>query len=906
MTFSIVDHLDKLTQDGSSDKNSYLCPVCGAKNLKVKSDGTYNTFSCDCDKAKIRDFVSPKWTKPARAAQSRAWQYYDRDGNPLIQVIRRDDGNGGRQIYQNSCIAGKQPKELNHLVMPYRYEECLEAIEQGKLIRWAEGEGKADALWALGIAATTTIGGCQALNKLEYKGLFPDDKIVLAPDRDQPGLKYSAQIHTAYPNAKWAYFPPSDFYWDNPPASGGADVFDYIEQLKAEHKSDEEIKAIIEGAIVPMPRQPRQKVEKSTKSDRTDSAPADIKQNDEEIRQELNDINSHRDPSLDSLKQLCGEDLLNQIATLAKSLNRPVHELILTLLTVASSRIPSAVRISTPAYSEAVVLWRAIVGNSGARKTSELNIFINPLIEIESEKRKSYKQAKAEYELLLKEWEAKSEDSRGEKPVKPPELADRSPKLIFNDVTVEGMVKQLSCQFVQPTIYSDELIRIPNSFDAYRGGKGGDRQFYISAYEGAYYSKVRQGEEDSIVLESVALAMIGGIQPCKLEDTLKGSKGSGDGFWERIILGQKPPATEINYGGVKVDVFESLKSLYKRLELTAIEDYQLTREALDLHADWGTKLLQKANLEPDSMAQSVMSKATGRAIRIAAIGLFIQNATTGNTDTYISREQLAAAISLTEYALGETLKILVGVRGVVAVDKLTANITKVCDRYHGVEIGAKQITHTVWFGKKYTAEESRSLMGRMVSMGYATDNGKEVSEKSYKIIPDKHKLCNFVTSELKHPQSQTSSRYKDDITSRNFVVTFDSVPHLSETSHTSHPEETLDTGEKLQQSYKEVTQVCNLAKPSLDKNSTAKVTKLQTSSKNSHQTTEDSIAPTPPPEMNQKRIRELLTTSKRNSVTMATIDELQYALTQMRTPNSSRANEIKGQIEKLTGQASIA
>ena len=332
----------------------------------------------------------------------------------------------------------------------------------------------------------------------------------------------------------------------------------------------------------------------------------------DEVRQELEELNSHREPSPASLKMICGDHLYTAIDALAKNLERPTVELVLHALTVASAQLPPSVKIQLPNYSEAIALWRAVVGLSGSRKSSEIKTFLAPLRVIEKEKRAEHAKKKADYEAALAEWEENPEKSPKNKPKYPDNLAPRSPKLIFNDANTEGIIAQLSSQPFQAIAYRDELIGIPNSFNALRGGNGSDREFYMSAYEGESHSKTRAGEDSCFELDAVPLSMIGGICPSKLQEALKGKKGSGDGFWERVVLTSKALPTEIRNGGVKIEIFDILKSVYENLQSSPANDCYLDPQAIALHDRWGTALLQRASLEPEKSYKIIPNNRKNR------------------------------------------------------------------------------------------------------------------------------------------------------------------------------------------------------------------------------------------------------------------------------------------------------
>lgn len=235
--FSILDHIDKLTPDNGTQTNgskSFECPACGAANFKIDiKTGKYNTFSCDCatteqGKKKIREIIAPStWEKPPRPKQTREWTYCNEADEPIVKTIRKDDGEGNRKIYQKSLVKGLEPKELEPEICLYRWAEIREAIRDENTIFWVEGEPCADALWDLGLAATTTLRGSSGYSA-KYADLIPPELLVIVPDRDQPGIKYAEQIEADYPGALWLYPFPNSYLWDRLPINGGADIADWI------------------------------------------------------------------------------------------------------------------------------------------------------------------------------------------------------------------------------------------------------------------------------------------------------------------------------------------------------------------------------------------------------------------------------------------------------------------------------------------------------------------------------------------------------------------------------------------------------------------------------------------------------------------------------------------------------
>ena len=153
--FDMRNHVDKLRRDGGKDNSngdtSYHCPVCDAPNFKINmKTGKWFSWSCDCasteeGKREIRQKVSP--AKLSTPYAKKEFIYEDKNGTPLIKVVRRDSGIGTKDIKQFPLIDRKIPRELAKFVVPYRYKEALRALSDGhEYVFWVEGEKCCDAL----------------------------------------------------------------------------------------------------------------------------------------------------------------------------------------------------------------------------------------------------------------------------------------------------------------------------------------------------------------------------------------------------------------------------------------------------------------------------------------------------------------------------------------------------------------------------------------------------------------------------------------------------------------------------------------------------------------------------------------------------------------------------------------
>jgi predicted P-loop ATPase len=236
-------------------KLSIECPLCNKKDWCFVSP---DRRAVQCGRSEAPDgwkfakvgkdgrniFYMPEHpTKSARLSGREDYIYTDNQGNDLIKVVVVRPGKNNRDkdvwqeywngMYWSSARSFPEDKkaEYQKRVTWFKYTELQQDISNNKPVFIVEGEGVVVALRALGVAATTTIAGAGKYRKYGtgYKeDLTGVDIVVLCPDRDTPGLKHMEDINIDFPDARWLYAPPSDFYWTHLPQSQGLDLKDWI------------------------------------------------------------------------------------------------------------------------------------------------------------------------------------------------------------------------------------------------------------------------------------------------------------------------------------------------------------------------------------------------------------------------------------------------------------------------------------------------------------------------------------------------------------------------------------------------------------------------------------------------------------------------------------------------------
>jgi hypothetical protein len=241
-----------LTPSGKS-KTKYICPVCGGKHLDINPP-KYACFTNECDSQAIRTAIDKlegkhpdDWKKPKIERQTSEYFYPDREGEPLVKVVRQDNGEGKKRFYQNHWGGHDwkkgNPQGVRAHIPIYRYLDVRAAIDRQESIWIVEGEKAADILWTMNIAATTTIGGSAGYSKYgDYRPDLAGAKLILCPDRDEQGLKYIRNFERDFPDQIGGYYlAGTQDFW--PRLQGGMDIVDDINDYRYQ-KTDLEFKVI--------------------------------------------------------------------------------------------------------------------------------------------------------------------------------------------------------------------------------------------------------------------------------------------------------------------------------------------------------------------------------------------------------------------------------------------------------------------------------------------------------------------------------------------------------------------------------------------------------------------------------------------------------------------------------------
>jgi putative DNA primase/helicase len=197
-------------------------------------------------------------------------------------------------------------------------------------------------------------------------------------------------------------------------------------------------------------------------------------------------------------------------------------------------------------------LWGLIVGRPGVMKSPALGEVLKPLHALDAAEREAWAGAHKDWEIdckLAELMERQNEKQAAAQAAKDPALArallapvDVAPepmprRFVVNDATVERLCEILEANPWGTLAYRDEIHGLLCSLD--RPGQEGSRAFYLQAFDGNQgYTQDRIGRGTHRI-ERVCLAMLGSIQPGRLQSYVRDAVAGGagdDGLLQRFSL----------------------------------------------------------------------------------------------------------------------------------------------------------------------------------------------------------------------------------------------------------------------------------------------------------------------------------------------------------------------------------
>lgn len=363
----------------------------------------------------------------------------------------------------------------------------------------------------------------------------------------------------------------------------------------------------------------------------------------------------------------------------AAAIGVPVEMIAAPLLAYAGATIGNRQRIQLKTgFVQYPQSWIVTVAPPGAAKSPADDHARMPIDILQSEAKQKFDLADENFRREMVQWKDAPAEFRGAAPVAP-ELEH----FYSTDTTIEALsrILEFSCGIA---LSRDEIVGWVNSMDAYKGGKGAERQSHLSGWSGTPI-KVDRKTSKTLLIEHPVVAVVGGVQPDVMHE-LAVEAGRRDGFMERILwVVPKVKPSRWSEDEVSKETSSALLSLFRGLRHpeTSPSPVTLSRGAYKLWASWYDEN-QDSISDSIGMMKGVYAKMPLQLARITLI-IHCLEFPDSPSSRRISAGQMAAAIKLVEYfrAQAGIALLMVGQGGVYRGSGTTARVFQILSKANG-------------------------------------------------------------------------------------------------------------------------------------------------------------------------------------------------------------------------------
>jgi hypothetical protein len=268
--------------------------------------------------------------------------------------------------------------------------------------------------------------------------------------------------------------------------------------------------------------------------------------------------------------QVLPESLNRFVAEAARALDGPADYLGVPLLVLAGAAVGATRSLEIKAgHEQRPCLYAALVGPPGSTKSPALALVAQPTHEEGWRLKAQWDRAMIDYEADLARYEAGRRNigacARDPRPAKP--LLRR---LVASDATTEALAQVLLENPRGVALVRDEITAWVLAMNQYKGGRGADRQFFLSAWSGEPATVDRKGSHQNgpLLVPRPFLAIVGGLPPALLPRLRQErGKAADDGFCDRILFAY--PAASVagpeNWLIVSPEARQALSDVFTRL-----------------------------------------------------------------------------------------------------------------------------------------------------------------------------------------------------------------------------------------------------------------------------------------------------------------------------------------------------
>jgi len=222
-------------------------------------------------------------------------------------------------------------------------------------------------------------------------------------------------------------------------------------------------------------------------------------------------------------------------------------------------------------WTEGAAIYAALIAESGEKKTAAIAVATDPVQKLQNRLNKEHEKALDEHAAEMRQHELeKKANARNDLPAPPEPRKPVAERNHVNDTTVEALTVILKENPRGLLLERDELVGWVKAMDQYKsGGKGSERQFWLSTFSNRPVSVDRKGQPEPLSVLRPFVSVIGSIQPDVLPELAENRE---DGMLERFLFAY-PAALNAMWTEDEISdaALASYRELYEKLRKLNME-----------------------------------------------------------------------------------------------------------------------------------------------------------------------------------------------------------------------------------------------------------------------------------------------------------------------------------------------
>jgi hypothetical protein len=354
-------------------------------------------------------------------------------------------------------------------------------------------------------------------------------------------------------------------------------------------------------------------------------------------------------------------------------------------------------------WTEGPAIFAAVIAEAGEKKTAAVKQATTPARKLENKLQRDYEEKLEEHTAEMREYEVQSRDAKKEgRAADAPPKKPTASRVRVNDTTVEALIPILKDNPRGLLLERDELVGWVKGMDQYKaGGKGNERQFWLSVWSNEPVSVDRKGQQGPVSVLRPFIGVIGSIQPDVLPEL---SENREDGMLERFLFAY--PTTR-NAMWTEDEMSEGAlvgyRELYQRLRglsMTKDDDGDPIEVTVTFSPEAKEAYIDVYNEHRREMSapgfprylRSVWAKLEAYTLRLMLIIACCRFTANGVAER-IETEDVLRAVSLADYFKDQARRVFGALRGFDEKKRLLEDVARFVAREGGLWIGTPTELH---------------------------------------------------------------------------------------------------------------------------------------------------------------------------------------------------------------------